>query len=99
VPGTQFESSQFHHAFGRLWRFPVVVEKGPELAGLLYDRLVSETADLWFGDELALFISGLEIRFPGNGDRSWQRLGSNGRAIAPEAQASGAGGTIRQAGR
>jgi len=69
-----------------------VVEKGPELAGFLYDRLVSETADPWFG-----FLR------PGNPvsrqRRPRQRLGSKGGAIAPEAQASGAGGTIRQAGR
>src|SRR5262245_2923798 len=29
-------------------RFPVEVEKGRGFAGLLYDHLVSETADLWF---------------------------------------------------
>jgi hypothetical protein len=45
VPGTQFESFQPHHAFRRLRKFPVVVEKGRGLAGFLDDRLVSETAD------------------------------------------------------
>jgi hypothetical protein len=56
-----------------------VVEKGRELAGLLYDHLVSETADLWFGRRIGAFFSGQEIPFPGNGDRGRQRLGSNGR--------------------
>ena len=46
-----------HHAFRRLRRFPVVVEKGPELAGFLYDRLVSETAYLWFGGRIDAFFS------------------------------------------
>jgi hypothetical protein len=54
-----------------------VVEKGPELAGFLYDRLVSETADPWVGRRIGVFFSGQEIPFPGNGDRSRQRLGSN----------------------
>jgi hypothetical protein len=47
-----------------------VVEKGPDLAGLLYDRLVSETADPWVGGRVELFFPALEIPFPGNGDRS-----------------------------
>jgi hypothetical protein len=38
VPGVQFESSQLHHASRRLRKFPVMVEKGPELAGFLFDR-------------------------------------------------------------
>jgi hypothetical protein len=46
-----------------------VVEKGPELAGFLNDRLVSETADPWFGGGIDAFFSALEIPFPGNGDR------------------------------
>jgi hypothetical protein len=46
-----------------------VVEKGPDLAGFLYDRLVSETADPWFGGGIDAFFSALEIPFPGNGDR------------------------------
>ena len=33
----------------------MVVEKGPDLAGLLYDRLVPETADPWFGGRVELF--------------------------------------------
>ena len=56
-----------------------MVEKGPELAGFLYDRLVSETADPWFGRRIGVFFSGQEIPFPGNGDRSRQRLDSNGQ--------------------
>jgi hypothetical protein len=47
-----------------------VVEKGPELVGFLYDRLVSETADLWFGGRIDAFFSALEIPFPGNGGTS-----------------------------
>src|SRR5438874_11786325 len=56
--------SRAHHAFRRLWRFPVVVEKGLELAGLLYDRVVSETADLWFGAVLTHFSPPWKSRFP-----------------------------------
>src|SRR6266480_3831345 len=66
-----------HHAFRHLRRIPVCVCKGPELAGFLYDRLVSETADPWFGGRIGAFFSGQEIPFPGNGDRSRQRLSSN----------------------
>jgi hypothetical protein len=55
-----------------------VVEKGPELAGFLYGRLVSEPADLGFGRHIGAFFSGQEIPFPGNGDRSRQRRGSKG---------------------
>src|SRR6266446_953131 len=33
-------------------------------AGFLYDRFVSETADLWFGATYWPFFSALEIRFP-----------------------------------
>ena len=58
-----------------------MVGKGPELAGFLYDRLVSETADLWVGRRIGAFFSGQEIPFPGNGDRSRQRLGSNGQLL------------------
>jgi hypothetical protein len=47
----------------------------------LYDRLVSETADLWFGGRIDTFFSAREIPFPGNGDRSQQRLGSNGELL------------------
>jgi hypothetical protein len=47
----------------------------------LYDRLVSETADLWFGGRIDAFFSALEIPFPGNGDRSRQKLGSNGQLL------------------
>jgi hypothetical protein len=64
------------------------------MAGFLFDRLISETADLWFGGRIDAFFSTLEIRFPGNGDA----VGASA-AIAPKARASGAGGTIRQAGR
>ena len=56
-----------------------MLEKGPELAGFLCDRLVSEIADPWFGRRTGAFFSGPEIPFPGNGDRSRQRLGSNGQ--------------------
>ena len=56
-----------------------MVEKGPELAGLLCDRWVSETADPWFGRRIGAFFSAPETSFPGNGDRSPQRLGSNGQ--------------------
>jgi hypothetical protein len=56
-----------------------VLEKGPELAGFLCDRLVSETADPWFGRRTGVFFSGQEIPFPGDGDRSRQRFGSNGQ--------------------
>ena len=41
--------------YPRLRRFPVVVEKGRGLAGFLYDRSVSETADLWFGGRIDAF--------------------------------------------
>src|SRR6266436_8952104 len=99
VPGTQFESSRAHHAFRRLRRFPVAVEKGPELAGFLYDLLVSETADLWFGGRIGAFFSALEIPFPGNGERQLAETRFEWGAIGPKARASGAGGTIRQAGR
>ena len=58
-----------------------MAEKGPELAGSLYDRLVSETAEPWFGRRIGAFFSGQEIPFPGNGDRSRQRLGSNGQLL------------------
>jgi hypothetical protein len=51
------------------------------LAGFLFDRLVSETADPCSGDVLGAFFSGQEIPFPGNGDRSRQRLGSNGQLL------------------
>jgi hypothetical protein len=51
-----------------------VVEKGPELAGFLYDRLVSETSDPWFGRHIGAFFSGQEIPFPGNGDGYWGRI-------------------------
>jgi hypothetical protein len=84
VPGTQFESSRVHHAFRRLQKFPVVVEKGPALAGFLFDRWVSETANPWFGLRVGAFFSAPEIPFPGNGDRSRQRLGSKAGAIAAE---------------
>ena len=47
----------------------------------MYDRLVSETADLWFGGRIDAFFSVPEIPFPGNGDRSRQRLGSNGELL------------------
>jgi hypothetical protein len=57
----------------------VAVEKGPELAGFLYDRLVSETADLWLGRRIGAFFSALENPFPGNGDRTQQRLAATGR--------------------
>src|SRR5262249_29411706 len=93
------ESSRAHHAFRRLRRFPVMVEEGPELAGFLFDRLVSETADPWFGGRIGAFFSGQEIPVSGKGDRRWQGLGLNGAAIGPKARASGAGGTIRQADR
>ena len=52
------------------------------MAGFLYDRLVSETADLRFRRRIGAFFSALEIRFPGNGDRSRRRLGSNGELLA-----------------
>ena len=58
-----------------------MVEEGPELAALLYDRLVSETADPWFGGPVGAFFSGQEIPFPGNGDRSRQRFGSNAELL------------------
>src|SRR6516165_4024567 len=74
-------NSRAHHAFRRLRKFPVVVEKDPELAGLLCDRWVSETADPWFGRRICAFFSAPEISFPGNGDRSPQRLGSNGQLL------------------
>ena len=74
-------ASRAHHAFRRLRRFPIVAEKGPELAGSLYDRLVSETAEPWFGRRIGAFFSSQEIPFPGNGDRSRQRLGSNGHLL------------------
>src|SRR6516165_9789103 len=74
-------NSRAHHAVSRYRRFPVVVEEGPELAGLWYDRLVSETADPWFGGRIGAFFSGQEIPFAGNGDRSWQRLGSKGQLL------------------
>jgi hypothetical protein len=63
----------------------VVAAKVPKAAGFLYDCLVSETADPWFGGRSDAFFSSLEIPFPGNGDRSRQRLGSNGgyRAGSP----------------
>jgi hypothetical protein len=64
-----------------LRKFPVVVKKGPELAGWLCDRWVSETADPWFGRRIGAFFSAPEISFPGNGDRSLQRLGSNGQLL------------------
>jgi hypothetical protein len=41
-----------------------VVEKGLELAGLLYDRVVSATADLWFGAVLTHFSPPWKSRFP-----------------------------------
>ena len=63
-----------------------MVEKGPELAGLLCDRWVSETADPWFGRRIGAFFSGQEIPFPGNGDRSRQRLGSNGELLRPKSE-------------
>ena len=47
----------------------------------MYDRLVSETADPWVGRRIGVFFSGQEIPFPGNGDRSRQRLGSNGQLL------------------
>src|SRR5262245_49792082 len=52
LPGRKFESSRPHHAFRRLRKFPVVVEKGPRMAGFLFDRWVSETADLSFGGRI-----------------------------------------------
>jgi hypothetical protein len=58
-----------------------VVEKGPELAGFVCDGLVSVTADLRFGGRIDAFFSAQEIPFPGNGDRSRQRLGSNGQLL------------------
>ena len=58
-----------------------MVEKGPELAGSLYDRLVSETAEPWFGRRIGAFFSSQEIPFPGNGDRHRRRLGSNGQLL------------------
>ena len=58
-----------------------MVEKGPALAGFLCDRLVSETADPWLGRRIGAFFSGLEIPFPGNGDRSRQRFGSNAELL------------------
>src|SRR5258706_14083419 len=36
----------------------------PELAGFLYDRFVSETADLWFGRRIGLFSPSSKSRFP-----------------------------------
>ena len=61
--------------------FLQVVDKGPQLAGFLYDHAVSETADLWLGGRFGAFVSGLKIPFPGNGDRCRQRLGSNGELL------------------
>jgi len=48
--------------------------------------LVSETADLRFSGRIAAFFSGLEIPFPGNGDRGRQRLGSNGELLRRKAE-------------
>ena len=50
-----------------------MVEKGPELAGLLFGRWVSETADPRFWRRIGAFFSALEIPFPGNGDRGRQK--------------------------
>ena len=48
-----------------------------KMAGFLYDRLVSETADLVVRAAYWRFFSALEIPFPGNGDRRRRSLGSN----------------------
>jgi hypothetical protein len=54
-----FESCSLHHAVHRLRRIPGCVCKGPELAGFLFDRLVSETADPCSGCAMGPSMSGL----------------------------------------
>jgi hypothetical protein len=58
-----------------LWR----LRASPNWRGFLYDRFVTETADLWFGHRIGFFFSALKIPFPGNGDlvdRDSVRMGS-----------------------
>jgi hypothetical protein len=59
----------------------VAAGKGPQLAGLLHDHLVSETADFRCKGHFGAFFSGAKIRFPGNRDRCRRRLGSNGELL------------------
>jgi hypothetical protein len=47
----------------------------PRIGGISYDRLVSYNRSLDFGVRFGALVSGLEISFPGNGDRLPQRLG------------------------
>ena len=49
---------------GVSWSLTNSAHFGPELAGFLCCRLVSETADLWFGDVLTLFSPPWKSRFP-----------------------------------
>ena len=56
----------------------MLVEKGPDLARL-FDRLVSETADPWFGGRVELFSPPWKSRFPATETvvgRDWVKGGS-----------------------
>ena len=57
------------HVWGN---FPAAGEKPPE-GGMRRERLVSGTLDLFWEGSLGALFSGLEFRFPGNGDCGSQR--------------------------
>jgi hypothetical protein len=63
--------------FRRLRRFPVAVEKGAELAGFRAGARSLQLVNLLSRPVSVLLSLWPQIRFPGNGDRCRQRLGSN----------------------
>ena len=85
MPGTQFESSQVHHALSRTGNFPLCAKR-PRTGGLC--RRCSGLCRDQFrrGGDFGRVVSGLEIRLPGNGDRVRQRRGSNERRLRVEAK-------------
>ena len=66
VPGTQFESSQVHHAVHGFRRFPAGGRKGPHLAGFCTTRRSLRPPTRGASGDLALLSLALEIRLPGN---------------------------------
>ena len=75
--GTQFESSQPHHAVLRELRFPVSLRSSAiwrGIGGLACGRLVSAEGLTGFQELFRAFVSGLKIPFPGNRDRRGRDL-------------------------
>jgi hypothetical protein len=97
VPGTQFESSQVHHAVTR-YEISWLLPNGPELAGSAVRVPVSAETDDGYRALSAELSLGLESRFPEpRSSRAETRF--DWKFIARPAQASGADETIRPASR